>query len=345
MSDAEIFDIENDSELQETGLELNSTFTAIVQQCSEPIFHVGSFPLSPFSASLLVQIIREKITNFVATSSFSPKTSQLVNGLVRAILKGNPTETVKSLLPQTCERIEKILSQADASIFDDHHGDWELRWALVLFSELVRARGDTLLPYKSMIESVLLRCRRLIHKDSNEALAAAARNLLKSLLNVYPIESQLIYDPTFKDSLPIRVSGFPSSNRSLELLVDVGRTRRLRSIEPPISHSKRRRNRFRLSADRSVTLRRTELAKCKLCEDEQRGTITIADHGSMHCNGMFASDSPNTGRTCQRDVSEHLRFIKENISESGRRISSVVPLQSQYYVPFTMFEKEPGEKR
>lgn len=145
------------------------------------------------------------MTNFVATSSYSPKTSQLVNGLVRAILKGNPTDTLKSLLPQTCERIEKILTQSDVSIFDDHHGDWELRWALVLFSELVRARGDTLLPYKTIIESVFLRCRRLIHKESHEALATAARNLLKSLLYVYPKESQLLFDPTFKECLPIRV--------------------------------------------------------------------------------------------------------------------------------------------
>lgn len=40
MSESEMFSIENDTEQQEIGLELSSTFTAIVQQCSEPIFRV-----------------------------------------------------------------------------------------------------------------------------------------------------------------------------------------------------------------------------------------------------------------------------------------------------------------
>jgi hypothetical protein len=156
-------------------------------------------------------MIREKITNFLATLSFSPKISKLLNGLVRAILKGNPEETLKYLLPQTCERIEKIINQSDSSVLTDHKGDTELTWCLILFSELVRARGDTLLMYKSMILSVFHRCIHIIHKESYEAVANAAKNLLKSLIYVYPNDYRLtvenIEEP-FTDFLPIRVSSF-----------------------------------------------------------------------------------------------------------------------------------------
>ena len=154
-------------------------------------------------------MVREKITNFLAASSFSPKISKLLNGMVRAILQGNPAETLKYLLPQTCERIEKIILQSDSSVLTDHKGDTELTWCLTLFSELIRARGDTLLPYKSMILSVFHRCARIIHKGSYEAVANAAKNMLKTLTHVYPTDYRLTaenIDEPFTDFLPIRVS-------------------------------------------------------------------------------------------------------------------------------------------
>lgn len=153
-------------------------------------------------------MIREKITNFLAGSFFTPKVGKLVTGLVRAILKGNPVETLKYLLPQTCERIENIMTHSETTILVDHKGDSELTWSLILFSELLRARGDTLLPYKSKIFSVFHRCVRIIHKDTHEAVANAAKNLLKSLSYVYPIEYRLTLeniDEPFTDFLPIRV--------------------------------------------------------------------------------------------------------------------------------------------
>ena len=154
-------------------------------------------------------MIREKITNFLAAASFSPKIGKLLNGLVRAIVKGNPEETLKYLLPQTCERIKSIIDQSDSSVLTDHKGDTELTWCLILFSELVRARGDTLLVYKSMILSVFHRCTHIIHKESYETVANAAKNLLKSLTYIYPMEHRLtvknIEEP-FTEFLPIRVS-------------------------------------------------------------------------------------------------------------------------------------------
>jgi hypothetical protein len=153
-------------------------------------------------------MVRKKIMNFLATYTYSSKVSQLLTGLVQAILKSNPIETLKYLLPQTCERIEKILNQSEMLVLADHKGDSELTWCLILFSELVCARGDTLIIYKSMILSVFHRCIHIIHKNSYEAMAKAARNLLKSLSYVYPIDYRLtvenIEEP-FIEFLPIRV--------------------------------------------------------------------------------------------------------------------------------------------
>lgn len=78
-------------------------------------------------------------------------------------------------------------------------------------SKLVSVRGDALIPYKSRILFVFRQCVRIIHKESYEDLANTAKNLLKSLSYVYPIECRLsvenIEEP-FTDFLPIRVSLF-----------------------------------------------------------------------------------------------------------------------------------------
>ena len=145
-------------------------------------------------------MIREKVIDFLATSSFSPKISRLLTGLVQAILKRNPHETLKSLLLPTCERIQTIIN--------DDNSDVELTWCLTLFAELLQAHGDTLLPYKSTILSIFHRCIHLCDKKSYEAMAKAAKHVLKSLSYVYPKEHRLtvanIEEP-FEDFLPIRV--------------------------------------------------------------------------------------------------------------------------------------------
>ncbi|CAF5080692.1 unnamed protein product, partial [Rotaria sp. Silwood1] len=122
-----------------------------------------------------------------------------------------PIETLKCFLPKTCESIESIMNHADTSgLLIDHKGDIELNWYLILFAEFLRARGDTLLIYKQMIMSVFHRCIYLIHKDSYEAVASAAKHLLKSLSHVYPMEYQLTVenlDEPFINFLPIRAWG------------------------------------------------------------------------------------------------------------------------------------------
>ncbi|CAF3758140.1 unnamed protein product [Rotaria sp. Silwood1] len=194
ISDALIITIDSKIEDNQIGLELTSVISCIVQQCSKKIFH----------------IVSGKITNFLATYCYSPKTNKLLTGLIQAMLKNHPIETLNYLLPQTYERIEKILNQSDMIILNDHKGDSELTWRLILFSELTCARGDTLIIYKSMILTIFHRCIHIIHKDSYESIAKAAQNLLKSLTYVYPIDYRLtvenIEEP-FIDFLPIRTWG------------------------------------------------------------------------------------------------------------------------------------------
>ncbi|CAF4100985.1 unnamed protein product [Rotaria sp. Silwood2] len=175
-------------------VKLTSIMTNILQQCSNNIF----------------QMVTKEITHFITGSIFLPKVRQLVAGLVRAIVKCRPIETLKYLLPRTCESIEKILDQTDITLLNDHNGDLELTWYLTLFAELVQARGDTLLAYQQMIKSVFHRSIRILHKDSYEAISIAIKNLLRSLLNVYPTEYRLNrenFDESFVNVLPIRTWG------------------------------------------------------------------------------------------------------------------------------------------
>lgn len=192
MSDALVITTNSKMEDHQIGVELTSIIACIVQQCDRKIF----------------QMIREKITNFLATYSFSWKANKLLTGLVQAMIKSRPEETLKYLLSQTSERIEQIVRQAEISILTDHKGDPELTWCFMLFAELMSARGDTLISYKSMILSIFHRCIHVVHKESYEAMGKAAKNLLKTLSYVYPIDRRLtaenIEEP-FVEFLPIRV--------------------------------------------------------------------------------------------------------------------------------------------
>ncbi|UJR17105.1 hypothetical protein I4U23_004001 [Adineta vaga] len=173
---------------------LISIITSIVQHCSSNLF----------------RIVRQKIVNFVTGSVFVSKAKLLVIGLVRAIVKCHPEETLKYLLPQTCQTIERIFDKAERNLLIDDKGDQELTWHLYLFAELVHARGDILLMYKEMIQTCFHSCIRILHADSYETVALAIKNLLQSLLNVYPIEFGRIVenlDESFVDFLPIRTWG------------------------------------------------------------------------------------------------------------------------------------------
>ncbi len=146
----------------------------------------------------------------MADACLSLRARGVICGLIQALVKRNPVETLKYLLPKTCESINKIINNSESRILlTDHKGDMELTWYLFLFAELLTARGDALLNYKKMIMCVFHQCIHIINKDSHLAISNAASNLLKSLSQTYPIEYRLIIEnieEPFVDFLPIRVS-------------------------------------------------------------------------------------------------------------------------------------------
>jgi hypothetical protein len=148
--------------------------------------------------------------NFVTGVCLSPKVRAIISCLFQALVKGNPIETLKYFLPKTCESIERVLQNSESTISSSSdREDIELTWYLSLFAELVRARGDVLVTYKTMIMPVFHRCIHIINKNSYEAVAKGAKNLLESLAQVYSIDYRLTVeniDEPFVDFLPIRVS-------------------------------------------------------------------------------------------------------------------------------------------
>ncbi|CAF4174719.1 unnamed protein product [Rotaria sp. Silwood2] len=194
ISDATVTNNKINWEDEAIDIKLISIMSSIVQQCSSKIF----------------QIIRDKITEFLTGSIFSRKIQKLVASFVRIMVKVKPIEILKSFLPQTCEHIENIINHSRTTILMDHRGDIELTWYLTLFSELVHARGGTLLIYKKLIISVFHQCIRIIHKHSYETIAKAAKYLLKSLTQFYPIRSRLPienFNESFAEFLSIRTWG------------------------------------------------------------------------------------------------------------------------------------------
>jgi hypothetical protein len=142
---------------------------------------------------------------FVTGECLSPKVRNIVACLIRALVKGNPIETLKYFLPKTCESIERILQNSET----DHKEDIELNWYLSLFGELVDARGDILITYKTMIMPIFHRCFNMMDKIPYKRVASAATYLLQSLSQVYSIDYRLTVeniDEPFADVLPIRVN-------------------------------------------------------------------------------------------------------------------------------------------
>ncbi|CAF5108102.1 unnamed protein product, partial [Rotaria sp. Silwood1] len=171
LTDIEILstDISNDNDIEYISIQskLISIISNIVQQRSKEIF----------------QIIREKIIDFVSCPFLSVKARKLVCGLVLSIVKCNPDEIIKYLLPKTYNSIEKLMNTFESNVLlTDHKGDIELIWYSILFSELLHARGSILFIYKQMIMCIFHRYISIINKDAYQTIANAANHLLKSFL-------------------------------------------------------------------------------------------------------------------------------------------------------------------
>ncbi|CAF0928107.1 unnamed protein product [Adineta steineri] len=199
ISSAEISDaVTTDANDNKPDIDIQPKVTSIlfniVQQCSNPIF----------------QKIRVKIINFLSSQCLSPKVRDIASGLVRALVKGNPMETLKYLLPEICKSIENKCNNFESTLLTDYKDDIELTWYLVVFAELLRARGDVLLIYKQLIMSVFHQYIQIVNKNSYNAVAKAVINLLESLSCSYSVDYRLLVinsDESFDNFLPIRLWG------------------------------------------------------------------------------------------------------------------------------------------
>lgn len=118
---------------------------------------------------------------------------------------------MKYFLPKTFESIEEIFAHSELNvILTNEKENVDLTWYLLLFTKLVRARGDVLLAHKQLIFSLFQKCLPIVNKTSYGIVAQAAKALLESLTQLYPNDYRLTIetvDRSFEDFLPIRVSG------------------------------------------------------------------------------------------------------------------------------------------
>ncbi|CAF1134879.1 unnamed protein product [Rotaria sordida] len=300
MSDA----VTNNADIDIDDIMINWKLTTImfniVQQCSSKIF----------------QKIREKVINFVSGVCLSSRVRDIVSSLVQALVKGNPVETLKYLMPKTCESIEKILNNSESTILlTDHKGDIELTWYLILFAELVHARGDALMIYKSMIMSVFRQCIYFINKNSYETIAHAIEHLLESLTHVYPIDYRLTVeniDEPFVDFLPIRAWGQYVDFNKLQVQFHIPN-------EDEIDFACEFVNTFLYP---ELTLLNEK--GLKISNDERLRSLTIIQSIATECFRMIP-----------RIESEQIQNL----------IPSVVPYESKYQIQFPIYSKEPSKKK
>ncbi|CAF3152333.1 unnamed protein product [Rotaria sp. Silwood2] len=209
-------DIRNDlTDIEKQVCLSTNQFESFIMAFLNQVFRIIEILSTDISDDTLIidDLIQEKIRIFLSGTYISPRVRGLVSALIRAMVGGNPIETLRCFLPQTCESIEKIMNNINTKdLFMNGTENLELIWYLSIFSELIHARGDILLDYKRIIMTVFHRCIPIIHKDSCRIMAKTARNLLDSLSDIYPIEYRLTIenvDESFIKFLPIRIWGQP----------------------------------------------------------------------------------------------------------------------------------------
>ncbi|CAF2578163.1 unnamed protein product [Rotaria sp. Silwood2] len=209
-------DIRNDlTDIEKQVCLSTNQFESFIIAFLNQVFRIIEILSTDISDDTLIidDLIQEKIRIFLSGTYISPRVRGLVSALIRAMVGGNPIETLRCFLPQTCESIEKIMNNINTKdLFMNGTENLELIWYLSIFSELIHARGDILLDYKRIIMTVFHRCIPIIHKDSCRIMAKTARNLLDSLSDIYPIEYRLTIenvDESFIKFLPIRIWGQP----------------------------------------------------------------------------------------------------------------------------------------
>merc|ERR550519_2023362 len=116
-----------------------------------------------------------------------------------------------------CRKIQDLIGD---EVKSDDNLDDELKFQLVLMTELVRVSGKFLLPYLKDIESVLDSTMPLTSKEGLALTGAILRNTLRSLTTIAPVEHKSVvegYDQPLEEHLYVHDWGLCGDVHNLHL--------------------------------------------------------------------------------------------------------------------------------
>ncbi|GFN96540.1 proteasome activator complex subunit 4 [Plakobranchus ocellatus] len=170
---------------------IGSTVSAMLQQCSSPIY------LSAL----------KKIHRFITSSVFEVKVSgKLAAHFCRAAVRIKPELSLKIFIPHLCSSI-KTFMEDHPGVYEEEHLDNAFMWNLLILSQLMRCDGVQLLTYKSELLDVIQASVHLKCVQAYEMAGQLLRFLLRSLTQIYPLEFCSVeqdFDQPFENYLSIR---------------------------------------------------------------------------------------------------------------------------------------------
>ena len=197
-----------------------STFSAILMQCSENLYDVA---LKKVSSWVNGKIMEWKVSGKIAAS------------LCRCLTKIRPEKGLAQLMPMILRSLDETITEGIKN--EDNLND-EIKFLLMLLSEIIRVPGKYLLPYVPRIDSLL---SNLVEHSSKEGIiltGAVLRNTLRSLTQICPIEYKSVvtgYDRDLTSYLPITDWGKPGDVNNLEIEWFIPSTNEVESAQSIVS--------------------------------------------------------------------------------------------------------------
>ncbi|KAJ8309114.1 hypothetical protein KUTeg_013988 [Tegillarca granosa] len=170
---------------------LASTFTSVLQQCSNPIFEAALNRLHVFVTG---RVYETRVGGRFAAN------------LCRAAAKVKPEATINKFLPHFCSNIKHHI-ETHEDIIKEEHLDDSFLWNLIMLSQVVRCNGKVLLPHKDQLLEVITMTLHLKCIQGYELAGQLLRFTLRALTLHYPLDYKNIsesFDRPFEEYLAIR---------------------------------------------------------------------------------------------------------------------------------------------
>ncbi|XP_013086715.2 proteasome activator complex subunit 4-like [Biomphalaria glabrata] len=181
---------------------LASTVSAMLQQCSSPIY-----------TSAL-----RKINNFITSNVFEVKVSgKLAANLCRAAVRVNPVLGLKTFVPHLCSSILGFIHDHPGAK-DEEILDNTFLWNFLILSHVVRCEGSSLLPYQSELVEVLRHTLKFKSIQGYEIAGQLLKYVLRSLTQIYPLEFRSVdkdFDRPLNEYLPLNDWAVPGDLKTL----------------------------------------------------------------------------------------------------------------------------------